>query len=152
MSDFHVYPEWANVITNHYWHLRIARKYDSARIRKEYRCIVREKKRLHEEGLNPELVRLFCRHMVNPKNSKAEARFWNFHFSILEGKDMGSVTKITNAADKEKKLLAFSLTRIYDGLTSKLVRLEFENPALYEAVKIDMGTFENLVNELNGFS
>lgn len=40
---FHIYPSWSAVICNHYWHLRAARSFNSARKRKEYRRIAVEK-------------------------------------------------------------------------------------------------------------
>lgn len=81
---FYRYPEWSQVIRQHYWHLRFARGFDSARIRKEYRRIAAEKKRLHEAGVDQELVRLLCRHMVNMRNQKAEQRFWQAHLKSLQ--------------------------------------------------------------------
>lgn len=82
--QFYRYPEWSGTIIHHYWHLRYARGFDSARIRKQYRLIEKEKKRLQDAGVCPEMVRLLCRHMVNPKNRKAEQRFWNAHFKSLQ--------------------------------------------------------------------
>jgi hypothetical protein len=35
------------------------------------------KKRLHAKGVDLELLRLLCRHMVNLRNQKAAERFWN---------------------------------------------------------------------------
>ena len=69
------YPDWTQFICNHYWHLRYARSFDTARRRKQYRLIEKEKKRLREAGVDGELVRLFCRHMVNLKNKPAAERF-----------------------------------------------------------------------------
>ena len=82
--QFHRYPGWADTIRNHYWHLRYARGFDSARIRKQYRRIEKEKKRLYGAGVDQELVRLLCRHMVNPANRAAEKRFWEKHFELLQ--------------------------------------------------------------------
>lgn len=70
------YPGWAIGICNHYWHLRYCRGFHAARIRKEYRRIEAEKKRLQSEGVDAELLRLLCRHMVNPRSQVAEQRFW----------------------------------------------------------------------------
>ena len=47
------YPDWTRFIRNHYWHLRYARSFDTARIRKQYRLI----------------------EMVNLKNKPAAERF-----------------------------------------------------------------------------
>ena len=82
--QFYKYPEWSQAIRSHYWHLRFARGFDSARIRKQYRRIEGEKKRLHEAGVDRELVRLLCRHMVNLKNKRAAERFWNAHLKSLQ--------------------------------------------------------------------
>lgn len=81
---FYQYPEWSRSIRNHYWYLRNARGFDSARIRKQYRLIEKEKKRLHDAGVCPELVRLLCRHMVNTRNKKAANRFWERHNSLKQ--------------------------------------------------------------------
>lgn len=82
--QFYKYPEWSQMIRNHYWYLRFARGFDSARIRKEYRRIEAEKKRLQGAGVDIELVRLLCRHMVNPRNKRAAQRFWNAHLQSLQ--------------------------------------------------------------------
>jgi hypothetical protein len=81
---FYKYPEWSSTIRTHYWHLRFARGFDLSRIRKQYRLIEKEKKRLHEAGVDQELVRLLCRHMVNTRNQKAQQRFWNAHLESLQ--------------------------------------------------------------------
>jgi hypothetical protein len=74
--SFYELPEWTQYIRNHYWHLRAARSFHGARKRQEYRLIAKEKKRLQDAGVDSELVRLYCRYCVNPRNKKAEARFW----------------------------------------------------------------------------
>ena len=81
---FYQPPDWTQAIRNHYWHLRFARGFDSARIRKEYRLIEKEKKRLQQSGVDGELIRLYCRHMVNPRNKNAERRFWQAHLQSLQ--------------------------------------------------------------------
>lgn len=81
---FYKYPAWTGTIRQHYWHLRFARGFDGARIRKEYRRIEAEKKRLHMEGVDLELVRLLCRHMVNLRNQNAERRWWEAHHKTLQ--------------------------------------------------------------------
>lgn len=73
---FHQYPAWTQCIRNHYWHLRYRRGFDEARRRKEYRRIEAEKKRLQEEGVDFETIRLLCRHLVNLQNGAAEKRWW----------------------------------------------------------------------------
>lgn len=81
---FYRYPEWSQTIRNYYWHLRFARGFNGARIRKQYRLIEKEKKRLHEAGVDRELVRLLCRHMVNLQNKHAEQRWWSAHLCSLQ--------------------------------------------------------------------
>lgn len=81
---FYQYPEWATGILNYYWHLRMARGFDLAKIRKQYRRIAAEKKRLQDEGVDSELLRLLCRHVVNPRNPRAAERFWNAHLQMLQ--------------------------------------------------------------------
>jgi hypothetical protein len=68
-------PGWALNLRNLYWMLRYYRKWDEAKRRKYYRRIEAEKKRLHAAGVDPELVRLLCRHLANPKDRFAEARY-----------------------------------------------------------------------------
>lgn len=82
--QFYKYPEWSQMIRTHYWPLRYARAFDDARVRKQYRLIAVEKKRLQGEGVDSELIRLLCRHMVNPKSQKAAERFWNLHLKSLQ--------------------------------------------------------------------
>lgn len=84
VMNFYQYPEWSVAIRNHYWYLRMARGFDFAKIRKQYRRIAVEKKRLQQEGVDSELLRLLCRHMVNPRNQKAAERFWNAHLQDLQ--------------------------------------------------------------------
>jgi hypothetical protein len=64
--------------------LRYARGFQSARIRKEYRRIAAEKKRLQAEGVDSEMLRLLCRHMVNLDNKNAERRWWDFYLRSLQ--------------------------------------------------------------------
>lgn len=74
---FHEYPRWSGAILNYYWYLRYFRSFQEARRRKQYRLIAAEKKRLHETGVDSELVRLLCRHAANPRNPHAAKRFWD---------------------------------------------------------------------------
>ena len=76
--DFYQYPIWSSLIRNHYWILRSVRTshVGMARRRKQYRLIKKEKERLYHEGIEPELVRVLCRHMVNLNNKRAEQRWW----------------------------------------------------------------------------
>lgn len=81
---FYRYPDWSAEIRHHYWILRSVRGFDSARLRKQYRLIEREKKRLYDAGVDKEVVRLLCRHMVNPRNAFAEKRFWSALHEIAQ--------------------------------------------------------------------
>ena len=81
---FYRYPEWTDLIRTHYWPLRYSRGFDLARIRKQYRLIAVEKKRLQSEGVDSELIRLLCRHLVNPGSQVASVRFWNLHLKSLQ--------------------------------------------------------------------
>lgn len=81
---FYRYPDWSLLIRNLYWYLRQFRSFDSVKIRKQYRRIAAEKKRLQSEGVDAELIRLLCRHMVNLKKKKAEERFWNAHLESIQ--------------------------------------------------------------------
>lgn len=69
----------------HYWHLSAARSYDLARVRLEYRRIEAEKKRLLETGVDSELIRLLCRHLVNLQNRKGVERFWQAYMATKQG-------------------------------------------------------------------
>ncbi|MDP1689320.1 MAG: hypothetical protein Q8L47_04300 [bacterium] len=82
--SFYQYPDWTQSIRNLYWYLRQFRSFDSVKIRKHYRRIALEKKRLQSEGVDAKLVRLLCRHMVNLKNKHAAERFWNAHLQKLQ--------------------------------------------------------------------
>jgi hypothetical protein len=61
-----------------YWFLRQVRPYQTAKRRQLYRWIAKEKKRLHEAGVDPELVRLLCRHLANTRNQHAEAAYLRY--------------------------------------------------------------------------
>lgn len=88
---FFRYPDWSAELRQHYWHLRAARKFDTARMRSEYRKIAAEKKRLHSAGVDQEVVRLLCRHLANMKNRAAESRFWDAYHQTLQTDFFGSV-------------------------------------------------------------
>ena len=70
-------PTWTENLRHFYWFLRYCRKHNQACRRKYYRRIEHERKRLHEEGVDQELTRLFCRWVSNPRNENAEQRFQN---------------------------------------------------------------------------
>lgn len=71
-------PEWSGKLCNLYWFLRYHRKWNEAKRRKIYRQIAVEKKRLHETGVDVELVRLLCRHLADPRNRHSEARYLRY--------------------------------------------------------------------------
>lgn len=74
------YPDWSAAIRNHYWHLRFAgltTLQGRSRTRLEYRRIEAEKKRLLAAGIESELVRLLCRHLVNLANPNASCTWWS---------------------------------------------------------------------------
>jgi hypothetical protein len=81
---FYRYPEWTATIRNHYWYLRMTRGLNLAKIRKQYRRIAAEKKRLQREDVDIELLWLLCCHMVNPRNLKAAERFWKGHLESVQ--------------------------------------------------------------------
>ncbi len=69
------FPEWSNNLRGFYWHLRYARAWDQARVRRQYRLIFAEKKRLIEKKIDPEEIRLLCRHLANPHKIHAERAY-----------------------------------------------------------------------------
>lgn len=78
-------PEWSGKLCNLYWHLRYNREWNEAKRRKYYRYVAYEKKRLYETGVDPELLRLLCRHLVNLQNKRAEAIFYNYQRQLKLG-------------------------------------------------------------------
>lgn len=70
-----MFPPWSSDLRNLYWMLRYKRVWDSAARRRYYRKIERERKRLHEAGVDQEEVRLLCRYLANLRNRNAEARW-----------------------------------------------------------------------------
>ncbi|MCP5244429.1 MAG: hypothetical protein H6937_00050 [Burkholderiales bacterium] len=54
---------------NHYWFIRYAR--NSSAKRRYYRYVEKEKKRLLVAGIDPEELRLLCRHLDNLRNRHA---------------------------------------------------------------------------------
>jgi hypothetical protein len=71
-------PVWSGTLCNLYWRLRYCRQWNQACRRRYYRKMAVEKKRLEQEGVDRELVRLFCRHLSNPRNLFAEKRYKDF--------------------------------------------------------------------------
>lgn len=59
-------------LNNLYWQIRYARKKSVKR--KYYRYVAKAKKRLIQSGVDAEEVRLYCRHLSNLRNVRAENR------------------------------------------------------------------------------
>ena len=68
-------PEWSKQLCSMYWTLRFRRSFDNAARVRQYRLIQKEKRRLVEVGVDPEEVRLLCRHLANPQNRHAERAY-----------------------------------------------------------------------------
>lgn len=62
-------------IRNCYWHLRQIRPFQSAKRRKLYRVIQKHKAILISDGLDPELLRLWCRQFAACHPAAARERF-----------------------------------------------------------------------------
>lgn len=62
-------------IRNCYWHLRYLRPYQGAKRRKLYRIIQKHKAVLISDGLDPELLRLWCRQFTACHPAAAQQRF-----------------------------------------------------------------------------
>ena len=77
------FPDWASKLANTYWLLRYNRKFNLAARRKYYRRIADEKKRLHETGVDLELVRLLCRHLANPQRPHAKGRYMRYESQAM---------------------------------------------------------------------
>lgn len=75
-------PEWSDNLRGYYWHLRQARQWDKAKVRRQYRLIFAEKQRLIEKKIDPEEIRLLCRHLANPSKIQAE-RAWKAYAAQL---------------------------------------------------------------------
>jgi len=84
LCNYPEYPLWSSMIRNYYWHVRNTRRFDSVKLRRLYRYIAAEKKRLNAEGVDAEIVRLLCRHLVNLKNTRAQYRFWQAYFKYIQ--------------------------------------------------------------------
>lgn len=57
-------PEWTKTLQGYYWVIRVESK-DHSKRRRYYRMIRKEKLRLIESGLCPELVNAACAYLVN---------------------------------------------------------------------------------------
>jgi hypothetical protein len=67
-----MYPDWSAPLRGYYWQLRHVRKWNAAAVRRHYRRIFAEKQRLREKKIDPEEIRLLCRHLANPAKIHAE--------------------------------------------------------------------------------
>lgn len=70
--------EWGGNLRNLYWFLRYHRNWQESKRRMYYRRIAVEKKRLTESGVDPELVRLYCRFLSDTRNQHAEVRYLRY--------------------------------------------------------------------------
>lgn len=57
-------PEWAGLLTNYYWRIRVERRNKVLR-RKYYRYVAKEKLRLAEIGIEQTLIIAVCRYLVD---------------------------------------------------------------------------------------
>lgn len=56
-------PQWANQLANYYWHIRVEGR-DSAKRRRYYRLIYKEKLRLVEQlNIDQSLLKFVCRYL-----------------------------------------------------------------------------------------
>ncbi|WP_153111060.1 hypothetical protein [Propionivibrio limicola] len=77
-------PDWSGDLRNLYWFLRYRRSWDSAGVRRYYRKIGKEKRRLLDEvGVDQEELRLLCRFLANPRNRRAEERWLAYRKLLL---------------------------------------------------------------------
>ncbi|MBK7364563.1 MAG: hypothetical protein IPI97_06050 [Nitrosomonas sp.] len=67
---------------NYYWFIRCYR--DKAVIRKYYRLVAKEKKRLESLGVDKEEIRLLCRFLANTRNAQAEKRLESYRKNLLK--------------------------------------------------------------------
>lgn len=70
-------PDWSASLRQLYWQLRWCRVYRYSEVRKSYRRIKRERRRLVAAGVDGEAVRLLCRYLSNPRCEIRESRFWS---------------------------------------------------------------------------
>lgn len=63
-------------LNNFYWFIRYTRIKSVKR--RYYRYVAKEKKRLIESGVDAEELRLYCRHLSNLRNERAENRLIDY--------------------------------------------------------------------------
>jgi|GEM_PF-2314733 len=78
---------------NLYWFLRYFKR-NGARKRKYYRLIADEKKRLLLAGVDPEELRLLCRHLANPHNAFAIRNLTNYQKRMRAGRSFSSASAV----------------------------------------------------------
>ncbi len=78
-------------LNNLYWFMRYNKR-NSARKRKYYRLIANEKKRLLLSGVDPEELRLFCRHLANPRNEFAIRNLTNYQKKMQANRSFSSAS------------------------------------------------------------
>lgn len=76
-----------------YWFLRFNKR-NSARKRKYYRLIADEKKRLLLSGVDPEELRLFCRHLANPHNEFATRNLTSYQKNMRVDRSFSSASAV----------------------------------------------------------
>ncbi len=65
---------------NYYWFIRYHR--NKSIIRKYYRLVAKEKKRLEDLGVDKEEIRLLCRFLSNTRNARAEERLESYRKNL----------------------------------------------------------------------
>ena len=68
-------PYWSGPLANGYWQIRACRCWQRSRLRKWYRRVAGEKKRLVKSGVDPEQIRLLCLYFKNPKLERRWKRY-----------------------------------------------------------------------------
>lgn len=68
-------PYWSGPLCNGYWQIRACLSWQRSRLRKWYRRVAGEKKRLIASGVDPEQIRLLCLYLKNPKLERRWKRY-----------------------------------------------------------------------------
>jgi len=78
-----IVPEWGGLLRNYYFFIRSTRgvenKFKRAKRRRYYRYIASERRRIIEQGIDAEIVRLYCRWLANTRNEYTRKRFEGYH-------------------------------------------------------------------------
>lgn len=85
-------PAWSGTLRNLYFSKRVCRPWDSAGLRKAYRKIAVEKKRLLLEGVPYIELHLVCRYLTNPRNENSSIRLQRYYRQgrLFDGIDGGN--------------------------------------------------------------